>query len=142
MPSHSAVSAKTSPNDEAGESRTGVDPNAFQIALEAEIEGEVHFDRVSRALYSTDASVYQIIPRCVVVPKKRDDVVRTVRICREHGVSITARGGGTSQAGQAVGGGVQLDFSKNLNRLLEFAPPPAKCMIADAHRSGLAARLL
>ena len=54
----------------------------------------------------------------LVVPKSRDDVVQTVRLCGEHHVSITARGGGTSQAGQAVGAGIQLDFSKYMNRLL------------------------
>src|SRR5712664_399250 len=77
--------------------------------LEDQIEGEVRFDRVSRALYSTDASVYQIEPLGVVVPRTRDDVVRTVHIARRHGISITARGGGTSQAGQAIGAGLELD---------------------------------
>ncbi len=87
--------------------------------LEDQIEGEVRFDPVSRALYSTDASVYQIEPLGVIVPRTRDDVVRTVHIARRHGISITARGGGTSQAGQAIGAGLQLDTSKYLNRILE-----------------------
>src|SRR3954469_7972235 len=87
--------------------------------LEREIEGEVRFDRVSRALYSTDASVYQIEPLGVVVPRSREDVVATVKIAARHGVSLTARGGGTSQAGQAIGAGVQIDTSKYLNRVLE-----------------------
>ena len=100
----------------------GMAPGALQQALEREITGEVRFDKISCALYSTDASVYQIIPQGVVIPKSRQDVIRTVRLCREHGVSITARGGGTSQAGQAVGAGIQLDFSKSLNRLLELNP--------------------
>ena len=80
--------------------------------LEEQIGGEVRFDAVSRALYSTDASVYQIHPLGVVVPKSREDILRTVLLARSHGVSITARGGGTSQAGQAVGAGLQLDTSK------------------------------
>src|SRR6476659_2170427 len=87
-----------------------------------QIQGEVRFDRVSRVLYSTDASVYQILPAGVVIPRNRDDVVRTVTAARQHGVSITARGGGTSQAGQAIGAGVQIDFSKFLNRVLEIDP--------------------
>src|SRR3979490_1676957 len=91
----------------------------FQFELEQRISGEVRFDRVSRALYSTDASVYQIEPLGVVVPRTRDDVVRVVEIARRHGVSITARGGGTSQAGQAIGPGLQLDTSKYFNRVLE-----------------------
>src|SRR4051812_16443427 len=93
--------------------------DALRLELERHLTGEVRFDRVSRALYSTDASVYQIEPLAVVVPKTREDVVRTVEIAARHGVSITARGGGTSQAGQAIGAGIQLDTSKYLNRVLE-----------------------
>ena len=102
-------------------------PSAGQIeqlanTLRSRVSGEVRFDQVSRAFYSTDASVYQILPHGVVIPKSYDDVIQVVRTCAEHGVSITARGGGTSQAGQAVGGGVQLDFSKYLNRVIELDP--------------------
>src|SRR5712692_53188 len=92
----------------------------FQRELERQIAGDVRFDKVSRALYSTAASVYQIEPLGIVVPRTRDDVVRAVDIARRHGVSITARGGGTSQAGQAIGAGLQLDCSKYLNRLLDY----------------------
>jgi FAD/FMN-containing dehydrogenase len=92
----------------------------LRIELERQIEGEVRFDTVSRALYSTDASVYQIQPLGVVVPRTREDVVRVVEIAARHRVSITARGGGTSQAGQAIGAGLQLDTSKYLNRVLEL----------------------
>jgi FAD/FMN-containing dehydrogenase len=93
---------------------------ALQADLEHEISGEVRFDRVSRALYSTDASVYQIEPLGIVVPRSEADVVATVKIAGRHGASITARGGGTSQAGQAIGAGLQLDLSKYLNRVLEI----------------------
>src|SRR4051812_38397076 len=93
--------------------------DALRRDLEQHISGEVRFDAVSRALYSTDASVYQIEPLGVVVPRTREDVVRAVEIVGPHGVSITARGGGTSQAGQAIGSGLQVDTSKYLNRILE-----------------------
>jgi FAD/FMN-containing dehydrogenase/Fe-S oxidoreductase len=93
--------------------------DALRRELEQHISGEVRFDTVSRALYSTDASVYQIHPLGVVVPRTREDVVRAVEIAGRHSVSITARGGGTSQAGQAIGPGIQLDTSKYLNRILE-----------------------
>src|SRR5438105_14388751 len=92
----------------------------LEAALKAALQGEVRFDRISRALYATDASVYQIMPLGAVIPRSREDVLATLRLCREHGVSITARGGGTSQAGQAIGPGIQLDCSKYLNRLLDF----------------------
>jgi FAD/FMN-containing dehydrogenase/Fe-S oxidoreductase len=91
-------------------------------ALEADLQGldgEVRFDAVSRALYSTDASVYQIQPAGVVIPKSREDLRHVVLACRKHGCSITMRGGGTSQAGQAIGAGVVVDTSKYFNRVLD-----------------------
>ena len=91
---------------------------ALKRNLEQSLEGEVRFDKISRAIHSTDASVYQILPIGVAIPQNREDVIRIVNLCREHGVSITARGGGTSQAGQAIGPGLQVDFSKHLNRIL------------------------
>ena len=96
--------------------------DALRRDLEASVEGEVRFDPVSLALYSTDASVYQIEPIGVLVPRTREDVIRALNICRKHGCPITMRGGGTSQAGQAIGEGLQIDTSKYLNRLLEVNP--------------------
>ena len=93
--------------------------DALRRDLQAAIEGEVRFDEISRALYSTDASVYQIQPIGVVVPKSRDDVVKTVTICGKHRCPLTMRGGGTSQAGQAIGSGLVIDTSKYFNRILE-----------------------
>ena len=59
-------------------------------------------------------------PLGVVTPRTRNDVVEVVRVSRENGVSITARGGGTSQAGQAIGAGISLDFSRYMNRVLDL----------------------
>jgi FAD/FMN-containing dehydrogenase/Fe-S oxidoreductase len=98
----------------------GPDVNGLHAALAGAVSGEVRFDRVSRALYSTDASVYQIVPAGVVLPRTEADVVATVRACARSGVPLTARGGGTSQAGQSIGPGVILDTSKYLNRVLEI----------------------
>jgi FAD/FMN-containing dehydrogenase/Fe-S oxidoreductase len=92
----------------------------LQRDLETHTTGEVRFDRISRALYSTDASVYQIEPAGVVLPRSRDDLIRIVRICAEHASPLTMRGGGTSQAGQAIGAGVIVDTSKYLSRILEL----------------------
>src|SRR5688572_2789829 len=83
--------------------RMTIDVAALRKALEAEVQGEVRFDAVSRALYSTDASVYQIEPLGVVVPRSRDDVLRVIRLCGQFRCPLTLRGGGTSQAGQAIG---------------------------------------
>ena len=92
---------------------------ALQRELVDSLEGDVRFDAMTCALYSTDASVYQIEPTGVVIVRTRNDVVRTIEIARRHGISITARGGGTSQAGQAIGAGLQLDTAKYFNRVLE-----------------------
>ena len=86
--------------------------DALRLDLERQLEGEVRFDRVSRALYSTDASVYQIEPLGVVVPRSREDLIRTVRTCIEFNCPITMRGGGTSQAGQAIGAGVVVEIGR------------------------------
>ena len=83
------------------------------------IDGEVRFDALSRALYSCDASVYEIQPTGVVIPRSREALIQTVNVCRRHRCSITMRGGGTSQAGQAIGTGLIVDTSKYLNRILE-----------------------
>jgi FAD/FMN-containing dehydrogenase/Fe-S oxidoreductase len=91
----------------------------LEASLRREIQGEVRFDKISRALYSTDASVYQIQPVGVVVPKNREDILRAAAICRAARCPITMRGGGTSQAGQAIGEGLQIDISKFCSNILE-----------------------
>jgi FAD/FMN-containing dehydrogenase/Fe-S oxidoreductase len=97
-----------------------VDVVALHKALSATIEGEVRFDQVSRAIYATDASVYEMIPLGVVVPATRRDLEHVVEICRRYRCPLTMRGGGTSQAGQAIGAGLIVDTSKYLNRILEI----------------------
>ena len=92
---------------------------SLQQELALAVEGEVRFDKISRALYSTDASVYQIEPVGVVIPKTREDIVRALAICRRFKCSVTMRGGGTSQGGQAIGEGLQIDLSKYYSRVLE-----------------------
>ncbi|MBU2602978.1 MAG: FAD-binding oxidoreductase [Actinobacteria bacterium] len=86
------------------------------------VRGEVRFDRGSRALYATDSSNYRQVPIGVVIPRDAADVEAAVAVCREHGVPILARGGGTSLAGQACNVAVVLDFSKYMNNILELDP--------------------
>jgi len=88
--------------------------------LERRIEGEVRFDKYSRILYSTDASIYQIEPLGVVLPRHRGDAVELVRFAARHHLPVLARGGGTSLAGQAVGEAIHLDFTKYMRRILEL----------------------
>src|SRR5262249_27208825 len=103
-------------------SENTVSPAELDKALKNSIRGEVRFDRLSRALYSTDASVYQIIPLGVVIPKSEEEIISIVKICGKFRVPMTVRGAGTSQAGQAIGPGMQIDCSKYFNRILEIDP--------------------
>ena len=100
---------------------TKAHPVSHRLAerLRPNIEGEVLFDAFSRGRYATDASMYQIEPVGVIVPKTEDDVRVAVEIAREEGVSLLPRGGGTSQSGQTVGRSLVIDFTKHLNRLIE-----------------------
>ena len=93
---------------------------ALLSALERELSGEVRFDKASRILYSTDASMYQIEPLGVVLPRHRQDVLRVLRLAGEFGVPVLPRGGGTALAGQCVGPGVIMDLSKFMNNILEL----------------------
>jgi len=87
--------------------------------LRREIEGEILFGRADRGRYATDASIYQVEPVGVVVPRTVADVEASIAIACEHGVPILARGGGTSQCGQTVNRALVLDCSKYLDRVLE-----------------------
>ena len=77
--------------------------NELRHLLANGLEGEVRFDATTRALYSTDASVYQISPLGVVIPKSTTDLAFVVEACARHRCPLTMRGGGTSQAGQSIG---------------------------------------
>src|SRR5581483_12249539 len=87
--------------------------------LRKHLAGEVRFDPPARKLYNTDASIYQIEPLGVVIPRTVEDVVAAVQIAGEAEVPITARGGGTSLSGQSIGPGVVLDCSKYLRNILD-----------------------
>ncbi len=122
--------------------REAVDLPALQRALaEAISTHDVRADRLNRALYATDASVYQIVPLMVAFPATAADVSAAVRVCARFGVPITARGGGTSQAGQSIGPGVILDCSKHLDRIVEinaeerWARVQPGCVLDDLNRA-------
>ena len=86
------------------------------------LEGEVQFDPFTRVLYSTDASNFQIEPLGVVLPRHEDEICAVVEIAREYGISVIARGAGTSMAGQSLGHGIILDCSKYLNQIHKLSP--------------------
>jgi FAD/FMN-containing dehydrogenase/Fe-S oxidoreductase len=80
---------------------------------------DVLTDAAHRSAYASDASLYRIVPQLIVRPRHDDDVLATLAVSRETGVPITARGAGTSVAGNAIGPGIVLDFSRHMNRVLE-----------------------
>lgn len=90
--------------------------------LRPDFSGEIRTDRFTRLLYSTDASIYQIEPRAVLIPRNHDDVAAALSLACRHRLPLLPRGAGTSLAGQTVGNAVVLDFSKYMNRILEVRP--------------------
>ncbi len=98
----------------------GVDVLRLCEDLASCIEGEVRFDNMSKALYSTDASNYRQIPIGVVLPKTEEDVIQTISICRKYGAPLISRGGGTSLAGQGCNVAVMMDMTKYYNQILNI----------------------
>ncbi|MEV4872465.1 FAD-binding and (Fe-S)-binding domain-containing protein [Streptomyces syringium] len=98
------------------------DHEGLPAALRATVRGDVDFGITARALTTMDASNYRRVPLGVVAPKDADDVAAALAVCREHGVPVVARGGGTSIAGQATGVGVVLDFTRHMNAIVRIDP--------------------
>ena len=90
----------------------------LEARLRREIRGEVMFDAFSRGRYSTDASIYQIEPLGVVVPRGREDAAVAIAIAREEGVPVLPRGAGTSQCGQTVARALVLDCSRHMDQVI------------------------
>jgi FAD/FMN-containing dehydrogenase/Fe-S oxidoreductase len=90
--------------------------------LAEQLQGEARFDAFTRGRYSTDASIYQIMPAGVVLPRSASDIAATLRIAAEHGAPVILRGGGTSQNGQPIGSGLVVDCSRHFNGILAYDP--------------------
>jgi len=97
--------------------------------LKSSIRGEALFDAYTRGRYATDASHYQIMPLGVVTPRDENDLAATIAIARDEGVSVVARGGGTSQCGQTVNAGLVVDVSKYMNRVIAIDAPARRCTV-------------
>ncbi|WP_458190283.1 FAD-binding and (Fe-S)-binding domain-containing protein [Haladaptatus sp. NG-WS-4] len=87
--------------------------------LQKRIDGEVRFDEYSRQLYATDASAYEVTPIGVVFPSSTEDVSAVMSYCAHREIPVLPRGGGTSLAGQSVNEAVVLDFTRNMDALLD-----------------------
>ena len=90
---------------------------------------DVDDSTLARAMYSTDASLYRVVPSVVVRPHHLDEIVAAHAVAREHGVPLTMRGAGTSIAGNAVGTGIVVDTSRHLNRVLELDPESGTALV-------------
>ena len=88
--------------------------------LKNDFSGEVMEDAFTRGRYATDASIYQMMPAAVAIPRSMDDISAALAAARQIGMSVTGRGGGTSQCGQTVNSGLILDNSKHFNKILDI----------------------
>ncbi|MDY5584831.1 MAG: FAD-binding and (Fe-S)-binding domain-containing protein [Arcanobacterium sp.] len=104
-------------------------PADFIRELSLAVPGNVDFSLRARSEYATDASNYRVVPSAVVFPRNAQDVIDVLQLCREFQVPLTSRGAGTSVAGNAIGSGVVLDFSRHMNRILEIDPETQTALI-------------
>ncbi|MEM2759254.1 MAG: FAD-linked oxidase C-terminal domain-containing protein [Nitrososphaerales archaeon] len=95
-----------------------MNPELISRSLQS-IEGDVLSETWQRCMYASDASAYEIMPKCIVLPKNVDDVIKVVRFAADNRIPVIARGGGSGLAGQAVGDGIIIDFTKYMNRIIE-----------------------
>lgn len=105
-----------------GAPQAAADAAELVRALRAAVAGGVDDSTRRRAEYATDASNYRVVPSVVVFPRDVDDALAALEVARGLGAPVTSRGGGTSVAGNAVGTGVVLDWSRHVNRVLEVDP--------------------
>ncbi|MEM9416692.1 MAG: FAD-linked oxidase C-terminal domain-containing protein [Planctomycetota bacterium] len=100
--------------------QSDLDTGALERRLRETLRGEVSFDQTTRGIHAADASHYQTMPACVVVPRDADDCVAAIKLAYEHNLPITARGGGTSLSGQTFGPGMVIDVSKYMDGVIEI----------------------
>ena len=105
--------------------------------LRKRVSGEVRFDPFSRVLYSTDASIYQMEPVGVVIPRSVEDVLAVTEIARDNRVPVLPRAGGTGLAGQSVNHAIVMDFSKYLNQVVELNQEEQWVKVQPRHCPGL-----
>ena len=95
-------------------------PDFLSRALGTAFQGNVGSDAFTRGRFSTDASIYQIMPAAVLFPKTATDIEIALKAARQGGIPVTMRGAGTSQNGQTIGRGLIVDCSRHFNRVLDY----------------------
>jgi anaerobic glycerol-3-phosphate dehydrogenase C subunit len=89
----------------------------IQEELTKLVRGNTAFDVFTRAAFATDASIYQIMPMCVISPKDTADVIAVVKYAKEHNIPIVARGAGSGLAGEALGSGIVFDMTRYMSKI-------------------------
>lgn len=97
-------------------------PEQIGADLAEKIQGDVHIDIFNRVAFSTDASIYQILPQCVAAPRSEQDVLKIVSYARENKLPLAPRGAGSGVAGESLTCGIVLDIRRYLDKILEIAP--------------------
>ncbi|WP_449337115.1 FAD-binding and (Fe-S)-binding domain-containing protein [Streptomyces griseus] len=112
---------RTGPSPVASPASPAASPD-FVAALRSAVRGASDFGATARALTTMDASNHRRVPLGVLAPRDAEDIAAALAVCREHGVPVVARGGGTSIAGQATGTGLVLDLTRHLRTVLDLDP--------------------
>jgi len=102
-----------------GEKNRTLNPEKVFTEIKAMIKGDVLYDDLTRTIYSSAACLFQVKPLGIVLPKDKDDVVQVVKYASKNKIPLIPRGGGTSRAGNELGEGIILDFSRYMNNMLE-----------------------
>ena len=97
--------------------------------LKSNTSAEVYYDNFTKGRYATDASIYQMVPYGVLIPKTKKDLIETINYARESKIPLLARGGGTSQCGQTVNKAIVIDNSKFLNKIIDFDEEKMTCIV-------------
>ncbi|MCH2114279.1 MAG: anaerobic glycerol-3-phosphate dehydrogenase subunit C [Pirellulales bacterium] len=120
-----------------------VEQQRIEEDLRGQIAGDVYCDDLFVQLYATDASIYEVPPRGVVRPRTVEDVVATVRYAAEHEITLHPRGSGSGLAGESLGSGLIVDFSRYMRRIVDISDDSARVqagVVLDQLNSKLAAR--
>jgi FAD/FMN-containing dehydrogenase/Fe-S oxidoreductase len=92
----------------------------MEMELKKRVKGDVAIDDITRYFFSTDASVYRIMPSCVVYPTDKEDVKEVIKFASENGVPVHARGAGSGLTGSSLGTGIVLAFRRYMNKIIEI----------------------
>ena len=105
------------------------DPKSIETDLKSRIKGDIAIDDISRNFFSTDASVYRIVPSCVVYPKNKQDVIEVIKYANDKGIPVHARGAGSGLTGSSLGPGIVLAFRRYMNQIIEINEEEASTIV-------------